>query len=95
MLIGGIAAGGDINVILRGGLSGPSRISRHLWRMSVALFIASGSFFLGQQRVMPVWMRGSPWLFVPVFVPVLLMIFWLIRVRMKSRRRAAWAEATT
>jgi hypothetical protein len=50
--------------------------------MSAALTIASGSFFLGQQRIMPAFMRGSPWLFVPVIAPLLLMVFWLIRVRL-------------
>jgi uncharacterized membrane protein len=81
-LVGAIAAAGDLKMILRGGLSGSARIARHLWRMSVALTIASGSFFLGQQRIMPAYMRGSPWLFVPVFAPLLLMVFWLIRVRL-------------
>jgi uncharacterized membrane protein len=80
-IVGAIAAAGDLKMILRGGISGSARIARHLWRMSVALTIASGSFFLGQQRIMPASMRGSPWLFVPVIVPLLLMIFWLIRVR--------------
>ena len=70
-------------MILRGGIAGSARIARHLWRMSAALTIASGSFFLGQQRVMPAAMRGSPWLFVPVFAPLLLMVFWLIRVRFR------------
>lgn len=32
----------------------------HFWRMCAALFIAAGSFFLGQQKVILVWMRGSP-----------------------------------
>jgi uncharacterized membrane protein len=81
-LVGAIAAAGDLKMILRGGVSGSARIARHLWRMSAALTIASGSFFLGQQRVMPVSMRGSPWLFVPVIAPLLLMVFWLIRVRL-------------
>jgi hypothetical protein len=72
-------------MILRGGISGSARIARHLWRMSAALTIASGSFFLGQQRIMPAYMRGSPWLFVPVFAPLLLMVFWLIRVRLVPR----------
>lgn len=81
-LVGAIAAAGDLKMILRGGLSGSARIARHLWRMCVALTIASGSFFLGQQKVMPASMRGSPWLFVPVIAPLLLMVFWLIRVRL-------------
>jgi hypothetical protein len=93
-VVGAIAASGDLRMILRGGISGSARIARHLWRMSAALTIASGSFFLGQQRVMPVAMRGSPWLFVPVMAPLLLMIFWLIRVRLKSRMRASWAGST-
>jgi hypothetical protein len=93
-LIGSIAACGDLRMILRGSISGSARIARHLWRMTAALTIASGSFFLGQQRVMPAAMRGSPWLFVPVIVPLVLMIFWLIRVRFKPRKRVAWAEST-
>ncbi|HEY2906946.1 MAG TPA: DUF2306 domain-containing protein [Vicinamibacterales bacterium] len=84
-LVGAIAAAGDFKMILRGGLSGSARIARHLWRMSAALTIASGSFFLGQQRIMPAYMRGSPWLFVPVVAPLLLMVFWLIRVRLVPR----------
>jgi len=81
-IVGAIAAAGDLKMILRGGLSGSSRIARHLWRMSAALTIASGSFFLGQQRIMPVFIQGSPWLFAPVIAPLLLMLFWLIRVRL-------------
>ena len=81
-IAGAIAAAGDLKMILRGGLSGSARIARHLWRMSAALTIASGSFFLGQQRIMPVFIQGSPWLFAPVIVPLLLMVFWLIRVRL-------------
>lgn len=88
VLVGSIAAVGDIRVVLRGGISGAARIARHLWRMCAALTIASGSFFLGQQKVMPPFMRGSPWLFVPVFVPLLLMVFWLIRVRIGTRFKA-------
>ena len=89
MIIGGIAALGDLRVILRGSISGSARIARHLWRMCAALTIASGSFFLGQQKVMPVFMQGSSWLFVPVFAPLLLMFFWLIRVRLTRRYKGA------
>ncbi|MFN7164428.1 MAG: hypothetical protein ACK4P2_06365, partial [Hyphomonas sp.] len=45
---GVLAAGGELNVLLRRGISGTARIVRHLWRMCLSLFIASGSFFLGQ-----------------------------------------------
>jgi uncharacterized membrane protein len=88
MLIGTLASIGDVRLIWKGRMSGAPRLSRHLWRMCVALLIASGSFFLGQQRVMPVWMRGSPWLFVPTFTPLVVMIYWLIRIRIKKGKVA-------
>ena len=71
----------DLNAILRSPLSGRQRIARHLWRMCVAFFIATGSFFLGQQDVLPAAIRGSPWMFVPAFAPILVMLFWLARLR--------------
>ena len=57
------------------------RIARHLWRMCFGWFIATGSFFLGQQQVFPAWLRGSPVLLVPALLPLVLLIFWMIRVR--------------
>ena len=56
--------------------------------MCFGLFIATGSFFLGQQKVMPEWMRGSPLLFVPVVLVLGLMVFWLLRVRFKREAAA-------
>jgi hypothetical protein len=72
----------DLNAILRSPMSGRQRISRHLWRMCIAFFIATGSFFLGQQDILPAAMRGSPWMFVPAFAPILIMLFWLARLRL-------------
>jgi hypothetical protein len=70
----------DLNAILRR-LSSVQRISRHLWRMCFAFFIATGSFFLGQQDVLPRAVRGSPVLFVLAFAPFAVMAFWLVRMR--------------
>jgi predicted membrane protein DUF2306 len=75
-----LAAGLDLNAILRRGLSGAHRIARHLWRMCTALLIAAFSFFLGQQQVFPASIRGSSLLFVPEIVVLCLLIFWLARV---------------
>jgi hypothetical protein len=58
-----------------------SMTARHLWRICFAFFIATGSFFLGQQDVLPQAVRGSPILFVLAFAPFALMLFWLARVR--------------
>lgn len=71
----------DLNAILRRKLTAAQRLSRHVWRMCVAFFIATGSFFLGQQDVMPEVVRGSLWLFVPAFAPFAVMAFWLVRLR--------------
>jgi membrane protein implicated in regulation of membrane protease activity len=49
--------------------------------MCVAFFIATGSFFLGQQDILPAAMRGSPWMFVLAFAPLAVMLFWLARIR--------------
>lgn len=76
-----IAGLGDLNAILRKKLNAVQRLSRHLWRMCVAFFIATGSFFLGQQDVMPQAVRGSPILFVLAFAPLAVMVFWLVRLR--------------
>jgi hypothetical protein len=80
-VVAALAAAGDLRLILRGGISGAQRITRHLWRMCVALFIAAASLFLGQPKVFPASVRGSFILFVPEIGILGLLIFWLIRVR--------------
>jgi len=82
-----LAAAGDIRMLVRGGVFGAKRIVRHLWRMCFGLFVATGSFFLGQQQVFPAWLRGSPALFVPALLPLALLIFWLFRVWYPSTYR--------
>jgi uncharacterized membrane protein len=89
-----LAATGDLRMLLRGGISGTARLSRHLWRMCFGLFIATGSFFLGQQQVFPASWRGSAVWFVPALLPLPLMIFWLIRVRVASAyKKRNWTPA--
>ena len=82
VVAGSLAATGELNVILRGSISGAARIARHLWRMCFSLFIASGSFFLGQQQVFPKWLQGSSVLLIIALSPLAVMVFWLIRVRL-------------
>jgi hypothetical protein len=77
-----LAAAFDLKLVLSGGISGTPRISRHVWRMCAALFLAAGAFFFGQQRVMPEFVQGSPLLAIPPFATLGLMIFWLLRLRL-------------
>lgn len=77
-----LAGVGDLRMLLRGGVFGRQRVVRHLWRMCLGFFIATGSFFLGQgSKIFPSLFRDSAWLFVPAFLPLVLLFFWLVRVR--------------
>jgi hypothetical protein len=77
-----LAAAGDIRMLKRGGIFGRQRIVRHLWRMCFGFFIATGSFFLSQAfKLFPVLKTERTVLIVPAILPLLLLIFWLVRVR--------------
>jgi hypothetical protein len=82
-----LAIAGDVRMLVRGGISGTPRIARHLWRMCFALFIAAGSIFLARQQLFPVLLQKTGVLFFLSFLPMILMIFWLIRVRFASAYR--------
>jgi hypothetical protein len=76
-----LSAAGDVRMLLRSGVFfGSQRIVRHLWRMCLGLFIATGSFFLGQQKVFPASWRGLTVWFVPALLPLVLLIYWVFRV---------------
>jgi uncharacterized membrane protein len=77
----------DVRMIFRGGFSGTSRLTRHLSRMCFAFFMATGSFFLGQAKLFPAEVRESGVLPVLGFLPLGLMIYWLVRVRVWPRIR--------
>jgi uncharacterized membrane protein len=82
-----LATVGDIRILVRGGISGTRRIARHLWRMCFALFIASSSIFLARQHLFPAIMRKTGMLVFLSFLPLALLIFWLMRVRLTKRAR--------
>lgn len=86
-----LAVLGDLRMLRAGGVQGASRLARHLWRMCFALFVAVASLFLGQQQVFPQAIRKSGLLAVPVLLVLLLMVYWLVRVRLR-RRSPAQAE---
>ena len=75
-----LAVLGDIRMMLSRGTQGARRIARHLWRMCLALFIANGSFFLGQADEFPEQLRNTAILAIPVLVVLLTMFYWIVRV---------------
>ena len=89
-----LAAAGDVRMLVRGGVFGAKRISRHLWRMCFGLFIASGSFFLGGSnrplrllstvglgKYLPPALFNTTLYLVLTVLPLILLIFWVVRVR--------------
>jgi hypothetical protein len=82
-----LAAIGDAKVVLAGGSSGAPRIARHLWRMCLALTLATGSAFTnGFARLLPGPYHVPPVFFFPQFLPLGLLVFWMIRVRFTAWR---------
>lgn len=83
------AAVSDVRVIRFGSLRGRPRLYRHLWRMCFALWVAAGSFFLGQADELPDALRIWPLLSIPVAVPLLAILYWRWKLRGKRFRRAS------
>jgi len=84
-----LAAIGDIRVLRAGQPQGRRRLVRHLWRMCVALFIATASFFLGQAKVIPAPLRTTPLLLILALFPLAVMLYWLVRLHVRTRRPPA------
>jgi uncharacterized damage-inducible protein DinB len=78
-------AASDVRMIVRGGVFGAKRIARHLWRMSFALLFATLSFYPGQGRLFPKWVRDTNLLYVPAVLLVGSMLLWLYRVSVRKR----------
>jgi hypothetical protein len=82
-----LAAIGDWRMIRAGGIQGPRRLARHLWRMCFALFIASGSFFLGQMQFFPEPLRSLPLMLALGVAPLFVLLYWMWRVRLRHSLR--------
>ena len=83
-----IAGGvGDVRVIRAGGIQGPRRIARHVWRICLAMVVAAGSFFLGPRGRVPEIIYVPSLLPIPVLIPVVVMAVWIVRLRVKKSFR--------
>jgi uncharacterized membrane protein len=90
-VISGLAATSDLKMIRRGGILGRNRTVRHLWRMGAALFVATGSFFFGQQDRIPAAVLATPIPSILGVAPLVLMAFWWVRTRLPLRPKARLA----
>ena len=71
----------DLRLVWRKKLSARQRVTRPLWRMATAYFLAATSLLLGQQDGVFPFMAGSPILLAPSLLTLAFMIFWIVRVR--------------
>jgi uncharacterized membrane protein len=85
--VGLLGASGDMRVLRAGPPRGTARLTRHLWRMTFALFIAAMSFFFGQAKVIPKPLRIMPLLALPVLAVLVTLLYWLWRVRVRRSLR--------
>jgi hypothetical protein len=75
----------DVRMLMRGGVIGARRIGRHLWRMSLALLIATLSFYPGQAKLFPRAIRATNLLYVPHVLLLGVILLWLYRISVRKR----------
>jgi uncharacterized membrane protein len=75
----------DARLLVAGDITGRHRIARHLWRMTLAMLVATSSFFLGQPDLLPapLWLRA-----VPVWI-VMATLLWQLAKTLWRRRTPA------
>jgi uncharacterized membrane protein len=86
-MVGLLGAGGDIRMMRAGGLQGPRRIARHLWRMSFAMWVAAASFFWGPPDRVPEMIRIPALQAGAVLTPIIVMLYSLWRIRLRRKFR--------
>ncbi|WP_295695203.1 DUF2306 domain-containing protein [uncultured Maricaulis sp.] len=87
-MMSALGAVADLTLLMRGPVSRPHRIARHLWRMGLAYFIAVGSFFTGPgARVFPEALRESGLLSAPEGITALMILVFLVRTLLKRSPR--------
>jgi len=89
-ILGGI---GDVRMLRAGGIHGPRRIARHVWRICLAMVVAAGSFFLGPRGRVPEIIYIPSLLPIPVLIPLAMMAFWIVRLRFKKSFRGILGSA--
>lgn len=80
-----LAMTGDLRMLAHGGLTGPPRLRRHIWRMCIALFIAANSLFIARASRFPLLLQRTHLLFAPGLLTLAVMAYWLVRVRSRAQ----------
>src|SRR5688572_1669921 len=92
-LAGVLGSIGDLKMLRAGRLTRVPKIARHLWRMCLALWIATASFFLGPrarvEAVLPDVLVRTPLLIIPVLAVLAVMFYSLWRTKRGPRAQPA------
>lgn len=85
---GVLGVAGDLRVLSSGPRKGGQRLARHLWRMSIALFIGALSFSVQMARILSkhVPVPGAL-VALPMLIVLVAMVYWLWRVRARRKLR--------
>jgi hypothetical protein len=75
-IVAGLSALLDLNMILRGGLSGKHRIARHAWRTCSALLGAVMSFSVNTDDYWPNFVNNNTLIYLMIGV----LVFWVFRI---------------
>jgi hypothetical protein len=92
-VLGVSGAIGDFKTMRAGVLRGAPRLSRHLWRMCMALFITAVSFFSIRARVaaiLPAPFTTPALRALPVVLVLVAMFYWLGKVRFRRSFSERW-----
>ena len=76
-----LASVSDLRIVFFARLKGKKKLIRHIWRMGIAMFLATTSFFLGQSQVIPEEIRTIAFLVTPVLLVLFLTFYWAVRVQ--------------
>ena len=82
-----LGAIGDVRVMRAGGIHGPRRIVRHLWRLCFAMWVAAASFFWGPPGRVPDVINIPALLPIPVLAPIAVMLYWMWKIRVRKTVR--------
>jgi hypothetical protein len=92
-VLGVSGAIGDFKTMRAGVLRGAPRLSRHLWRMCMAVFITAASFFSIRARVaaiLPAPFTTPALRALPVVLVLVAMFYWLWKVRFRRSFSQRW-----
>ena len=77
----------DLKCLMRARLLRLQILIRHIWRMCMAMLIATSALLLGQMQVFPTAIRSESILSIPLLIIILVMTYYINRTRLVQHRK--------